>query len=446
MKKSLQPDSRPSFLPRYTTLQNRYRIVKRLGSGGMGAVYEAIDRRLNITVALKESFASDHRLRRQFACEARILAKLNHAALPRVTDYFTESNRVFLVMQFIPGPDLAEIISRKRGPFPRPEVIAWADQILEALIYLHSPEHQIVHRDIKPHNLKIRAGGQIALLDFGLAKSDMTETSVNSRRSVFGFTRRYSPPEQIQDLGTSPRSDIYALGATLYNLFTGVKPPDAITRATALAEGKLDPLRPAHEVYAEVGPDIAIVLNRAMALNPDDRCGSAEEFRDALLRVDYTRWAVANEFALAIPPQTVNTVSVCTTVAAVKQQPGPPPEARKIVIDTLFSNNSIFGAESASFQSVLLPEPNRMPFLAVAIFTFIFVGFLGIRYDWAETLLGSANVDEAKQESMLTAGDKPVAPRRTFNYDAKPPKKIAVNGTSRDNSRRNDKAKHSSHR
>ena len=446
MKKSLQPDSRPSFLPRYTTLQSRYRIVKRLGSGGMGAVYEAIDRRLNITVALKESFASDHRLRRQFAREARILAKLNHAALPRVTDYFTESNRVFLVMQFIPGPDLAEIISRKRGPFPRQEVIAWADQILDALIYLHSPEHQIVHRDIKPHNLKIRAGGQIALLDFGLAKSDMTESSVNSRRSVFGFTRRYSPPEQIQDLGTSPRSDIYALGATLYNLFTGVKPPDAITRATALAEGKLDPLRPAHEVYAEVGPDIAIVLNRAMALNPDDRCGSAEEFRDALLRVDYTRWAVANEFALAIPPQTVNTVSVCTTVAAVKQQPEPPPEPRKIVIDTLFSNNSIFSAESATFQSVLLPEPNRMPFLAVAIFTFMLVGFLGIRYDWAETLLGSANVDEAKQESMLTAGDKPVAPRRTFTVDAKPPSKIAVNGTSRDNSRRNDKAKHSSHR
>src|SRR2546422_9385706 len=133
MKKAL-PDSRPSFLPRYTTLQSRYRIVKRLGSCGMGAVYEAIDRRLNITVALKESFASDHRLRRQFAREARLLAKLNHPALPRVTDYFSESNRVFLAMQFIPGPDLAEIISRKRGPFPRQEGIAWADPLLESPI------------------------------------------------------------------------------------------------------------------------------------------------------------------------------------------------------------------------------------------------------------------------------------------------------------------------
>jgi serine/threonine protein kinase len=443
MKKPLQPDSRPNFLPRYTTLQSRYRIVRRLGSGGMGAVYEAIDRRLNITVALKESFASDHRLRKQFSREARLLAKLTHSALPRVTDYFTESNRVFLVMQFIPGPDLAEIIARKRGPFPRQEVIAWADQILDALIYLHSPEHQIVHRDIKPHNLKIRAGGQIALLDFGLAKSDMTESSVNSRRSVFGFSRRYSPPEQIQDLGTSPRSDIYSLGATLYHLFTGVKPPDAITRATVLADGQPDPLRPAHEVYSEVGPDIAVVLNRAMALNPDDRCGSAEEFRDALMRVNYSRWAVANEFALAIPPQTVNTVSVSTTVAAVKQlEPSAP---RKIVIDNLFSTNSVFSTESAHFQSPLLPEPNRMPFLAVAIFAFLLLGFLGIRYDWANTLLGPEHIDDAKQESMLSENDKPLDQRKTYHYDAKP-KKIAVSAASHEVARHNEKPKHTNHR
>jgi serine/threonine protein kinase len=276
----------------------------------------------------------------------------------------------------------------------------------------------------------------------------MTETSVNSRRSVFGFSRRYSPPEQIQDLGTSPRSDIYALGATLYHLFTGVKPPDAITRATALAEGKPDPLRPAHEVYAEVGPDIAVVLNRAMALNPDDRCGSAEEFRDGLYRVDYSRWAVANEFALAIPPQTVNTVSVSTTVAAVKQSPPlpePSSEPRKIIIDNLFSTNSVFNAESSTFQSPLLPEPNRMPFLAVAIFAFLLIGFMGIRYDWADTLLGQ-HVDDVKQESMLTAGDKPLEQRRTDTYDAKPAKKIGVSGNSRPSPRRNEREKRVNHR
>src|SRR5262249_14226515 len=236
MKNPLHPDARPSFLPRGTILQGRYKIVRRLGSGGMGAVYEAVDRRLNITVALKETFSTDRRLRRQFAREARLMAKLDHPTLPRVTDYFTESNRDFIRMQFIPGPDLADVISQRPGPFPRKDVIDWADQLLDALVYLHSPARQIVHRDIKPHNLKLTAAGQIALLDFGLAKSERTEASSNSKRSVFGFTRRYSPPEQIQDLGTTTKSDIYALGATLYHLFTGLKPPDAMTRATALAD------------------------------------------------------------------------------------------------------------------------------------------------------------------------------------------------------------------
>jgi serine/threonine protein kinase len=363
----------------------------------MGAVYEAVDRRLNITVALKETFSIDRRLRRQFAREARLLARLDHPALPRVTDYFTESNRAFIVMQFIPGPDLADVITRKPGPFPRKDVIAWADQLLDALVYLHSPERQIVHRDIKPHNLKLTVTGQIALLDFGLAKSEYTESSVNSRRSVFGFTRRYSPPEQIQDLGTTPRSDIYALGATLYHLFTGAKPPDAMTRATMLADGQPDPLRPAHQVHAEVGAELATLLNRALALNPEDRHASADEFREALLRVDYSRWAVANEFALAAPPQSANTVSVSTTVAAVKAEP------RRIVIDNLFDNNSIFKVEQADW---LLPEPSRMPLCAVAIFAVLLLFFVGFRYDAADWLLGDTS-DSAKKESMFTASDKP---------------------------------------
>jgi len=439
MKKGLHPDARPSFLARGTMLQGRYRIVKRLGSGGMGAVYEAVDRRLNITVAVKETFSADQRLRRQFGREARMLAKLNHPALPRVTDYFTESNRAFLVMQFIPGPDLAEIVTRKRGPFPRREVLAWADQVLAALVYLHAPERQIVHRDIKPHNLKVMSSGQIALLDFGLAKSDTTESSVNSRRSIFGFTRRYSPPEQIQDLGTTPRSDIYALGATLYHLFTGVKPPDAITRATALADGKPDPLRPGHLVYSEVGPEIATILNRSMALNPDDRYGSAEEFRDALLRVDYSRWAVANEFALAIPPQTVNTVSVSTTMTApakLKQRIVVDNLPKPNVVDNVFKHNSVF--QAAEKADGLLPEPSRAPAFAVAIFAFMLLSFVGIRYNVGEWLLGDS-ADEAKKESVLTASEKPPEQSKTYRSDNRSIKRSASARMSRETPRRNER-------
>src|SRR5216683_7096544 len=181
-------------------VQDRYRIVRKLGRGGMGAVYEAVDQRLDITVALKETLSAEPSMRKQFEHEARLLASLQHSALPRVTDHFVEGNRAFLVMQFIAGTDLARIIAQQPGPFPRDQVIAWADQLLDALIYLHSHDRQVIHRDIKPHNLKLAANGQIALLDFGLAKTHGPDHSTTqSSNSVFGFTRRYSPLEQIHD-------------------------------------------------------------------------------------------------------------------------------------------------------------------------------------------------------------------------------------------------------
>ena len=300
MEKSLVPEtaaSRHPLLTEGSILQNRYRVVRQLGSGGMGAVYEAIDQRLEATVAIKETFSVDDRLRRQFEQEARLLAQLHHPNLPRVSDYFTEDGRAFLVMQFIAGDDLAQIISRQPGPFPQNQVIAWADQLLDALIYLHTRDRQIIHRDIKPHNLKLTASGQIALLDFGLAKAHGSDHSTTqSSNSVFGYTRRYSPIEQIQDDGTSPQSDIYALGATLYHLITGIKPPDALTRAAAVANSQPDPLMPANKIYAAVGTEMAEILTKALSLNASDRYKDASEFREALRRLG--RRALAAEHAI----------------------------------------------------------------------------------------------------------------------------------------------------
>src|SRR5882762_2717790 len=258
-----------------TVLQARYRILRQLGQGGMGAVYEAIDQRLDTTVALKETLFVEEKLRRQFEREARLLARLHHPALPRVSDHFAEAEGAFLVMQFIAGDDLAEMITRRRGPFPVEQVLLWADQLLDALDYLHTQDPQIIHRDIKPQNLKLSPRGQIILLDFGLAKGQLGDLSrATTSASIFGYTPNYAPLEQVQGLGTDPRSDIYALAATLYHLLTGIKPPDALTRAAALISAKPNPLKPAHEINSAVGLELAAILSKAMAQNPDQRYAS----------------------------------------------------------------------------------------------------------------------------------------------------------------------------
>lgn len=272
-----------------TILQDRYRVVRKLGNGGMGTVYEAVDERLGITVALKETLSSEASVRKQFEHEARLLASMQHPALPRVTDYFMEDNRAVLVMQFIEGVDLARIIAQQPGPFPKDQVIAWADQLLDALMYLHSRDRQVIHRDIKPHNLKLTASGQIALLDFGLAKAQSADPTVTNSAAFFGYTRQYAPLEQIEDRRAHPRNDIYALGATLYHLLTGVKPPDALVRAAALVNGQPDPLLPANQIHHIVGQEIAAILMQAMAQKPEDRFASASEFREALRRVGRRR-------------------------------------------------------------------------------------------------------------------------------------------------------------
>jgi serine/threonine protein kinase len=265
-----------------TVLQGRYRIGRQLGQGGMGAVYEAVDERLDTIVALKETLFTDEKLRKQFEREARLLARMHHPALPRVSDHFNESDGQFLVMQYIVGEDLAAMLAQRNGPFPQEEVLLWADQLCDALDYLHTQDPQIIHRDIKPQNLKLTARGQIVLLDFGLAKGAAGQLSVvTTSASIFGYTPNYAPLEQIQGLGTDPRSDIYALAATLFHLLTNVKPPDALSRASAIVNGLLDPLPLANPVTAQVSAAVAAVLSKGMSQKRDDRFASASEMRDA---------------------------------------------------------------------------------------------------------------------------------------------------------------------
>lgn len=267
-----------------TILQNRYRIIRQLGQGGMGTVYEAIDERVSCVVAVKETLAAnDAEARRAFEREAALLANLRHASLPKVMDHFIEDGGQFLVMEYVPGHDLAELLEMRGSAFPQSQVLGWADELLKVLEFLHGRTPPILHRDIKPSNLKLTRQGEIFLLDFGLAKGSAGQMpTLLTSRSVRGYTPVYASLEQIHGKGTDPRSDLYSLGATLYHLLTGTPPKDAPTRFDALEEEQADPLPPIDEVNPQVSPAVAAVIHRAMSVSRKARPASATEMRRLL--------------------------------------------------------------------------------------------------------------------------------------------------------------------
>ncbi len=268
-----------------TLLQDRYLVMRLLGQGGMGAVYQATDRKFGNAIALKETFYSDDQLRKAFSQEARLLNRLRHAALPVVMDYFAMGDRQFLVMQYIPGDDLEQLLADRKasgqGVFVTSQVLLWAEQLLDALEYLHSQRPPIIHRDIKPQNLKLTPRGEVILLDFGLAKG-ITAQASQSSESIRGYTPNYASLEQIRGTGTDARSDIYSMGATLYHLLTGIMPQDAMTRIAALLMAQPDPLVPINQINHEVPPVVAAVIEKAMSPHPDKRFASAAIMRQAL--------------------------------------------------------------------------------------------------------------------------------------------------------------------
>jgi len=270
-------------------LRNRYKIRERIGQGGMGNIYLADDQRLEgRQCALKEveyDRSTPKNLldeaRDQFLREATVLARLDHPNLPKVSDFFSISQRDYLVMDYVPGKDLRTILqeSRQRNSFlPEDEVLDWANQLMAALMYLHTQKSPLVHRDIKPSNLKITPDGLLKLVDFGLVKilapDELTVTIIQGRGTAL-----YTPLEQYGDDGrhTDARSDIYSFGATLYHLLTNTPPAEA--RQQFLNPASLIPLR-------KINPNISTKTERtvlwAMALHPDERPASIEIMRESL--------------------------------------------------------------------------------------------------------------------------------------------------------------------
>jgi serine/threonine protein kinase len=295
----------------------------------MGAVYEAKDLRLAHTVALKQMLVSNRTLRQAFEREARTLARLDHPALPKVSDYFSDEDGQFLVMPYIPGPDLERLRHQQGHPFPLTDVLRWADELLDALEYLHAHQPPIIHRDIKPANLKLSLRGTIILLDFGLSKGGGTHTTRLNQgaKSVFGYTPHYAPLEQINGTGTNQRSDIYSLGATLYHLLTAAQLPTAITRAQAQLSQSYDPLRPANELNPNVPPAVAAVLAQAMSLNPAQRFASAKAMRAALRHASHSPPKIVAPFPkteVAVAPRWQEPSRIHTQKAAAPPSMLPP--------------------------------------------------------------------------------------------------------------------------
>lgn len=280
----------PTPLKTGEVLRSRYKISRIIGHGGMGSIYLADDLRLQGRQCALKEVEHDRTLpvevvkqtREQFLREATVLARLDHPNLPKVSDFFSIGPRDYLVMDFVPGNDLRTLMleARQHGSFlSETEVLTWASQIADALGYLHSQNPPILHRDIKPSNLKVTPTGLIKLVDFGLVKilasDEMTITILQGRGTAL-----YTPLEQYGgDSGhTDRRSDIYALGATLYHLLTNQPPLEA--RERFLHPEKLTPPH-------QLNPDVSIRTERAilwaMNLHPDERPQDIETFRQALM-------------------------------------------------------------------------------------------------------------------------------------------------------------------
>ena len=278
-------------LPNNTILRERYKLTKIVGHGGMGSIYRAEDLRLPgrlcaVKEVQPESGASPEirqQAQEQFLQEASILARLDHPNLPKVSDFFHEDGRDYLVMDFVAGKDLRQISQETWGSgesLSEEQVLRWAEQILDALIYLHDHEPPVLHRDVKPANIKLTPSNRIKLVDFGLVKL-MDRDDARTITVVQGRgTALYTPLEQYGgDSGhTDVRSDIYALGATFYHLLTGQTPPSA--KARFLTPGRL---RPPREVNGAVSKKVSDAVMWAMEMHPDERPADLRQFAGALL-------------------------------------------------------------------------------------------------------------------------------------------------------------------
>lgn len=275
-----------NLLPSDAVLQDRYRITQLLGQGGMGAVYLATDTRFaSRTCVIKEMLDhfNDPEQRAQatesFHREADFLATLKHPGIPEVYDRFTEANRHYLVMEYINGTDLEARLLEKGSPFEEKEVIGWMIQCLDVLSYLHHQKPPIIYRDMKPANVITTEWGKVSLVDFGIARF----FNPVSRGTMIG-TQGYAPPEQYRGQ-VEPRSDIYALGATMHYMLTGRDPQNEPPFS----------FPPVKTLNPEISDEIEMLILKALDPDVENRFASADEMLGELMAIGGEQTDVVRE-------------------------------------------------------------------------------------------------------------------------------------------------------
>jgi serine/threonine protein kinase len=345
-------------LPKGKVVRDRYVIEDLLGQGGFGAVYRVRDRRVKDNVfALKEVESPERHQRESVLFEGEVLRRLDHRALPHVYRVFEEpkSNRVCILMDYVAGPNLEKLrLQQPEKRFPLSEVVRMMTPIVDALTYLHAQQPPIIHRDVKPSNIIVPTSGQDAVLvDFGIAKEyDEDSTTTAIRHCSPG----YGAPEQYVS-GTATQTDVYGLGATLYTLLAGVVPIDALYRLTRMSVNRADPLLAVHEVLESIPVAISAALQRAMAINSNDRFADVAELW-SIVQAEADEIAAHDAVNMALPPAPLlvqdNSAVVLAAVERLTDTPHPIEDSERTTIPTTLPSQE--GGQQVPLVPIAAPE------------------------------------------------------------------------------------------